>query len=131
MILQKVRLLIISWLNLFFIKFNLPRALFPHKTNIRPECFLDIISINSSVKIFHIDLWLFGLDFSTVKLVFSNNTPSNKNVIIKDDISDPLISDKQMGTFINYNVNFIKIFAIFMSAIILGVVIYITIIKLS
>jgi hypothetical protein len=63
--------------------------------------------------------------------LFSNNTPCNKNGIIKDDISDPLISDKQMGTFINYNVNCIKIFAIFMSAIILGVVIYITIIKLS
>ena len=64
--------------------------------------------------------------------LFSNtncNTNCNKNGIIKDDISDPLISDKQMGTFINYNVNFIKIFAIFMSAIILGVVIYIIIIK--
>ena len=60
-----------------------------------------------------------------------SNTNCNKNGIIKDDISDPLISDKQMGTFINYNVNFIKIFAIFMITIILGVVIYITIIKLS
>lgn len=60
-----------------------------------------------------------------------SNTNCNKNGIIKDDISDPLISDKQMGTFINYNVNFIKIFAIFMITIILGVVIYITIIKVS
>jgi hypothetical protein len=60
--------------------------------------------------------------------LFSNNTNFNKNGIIKDDISDPLISNKQMDTFINYN--FIKIFAIFMSTIILGVGIYI-IIKLS
>jgi hypothetical protein len=60
-----------------------------------------------------------------------SNTNCNKNGIIKDDISDPLISDKQINSFINYNVNFIKIFAIVMSAIILGVVIYITIIKLS
>ena len=60
-----------------------------------------------------------------------SNTNCNKNGIIKDDISDPLISDKQINSFINYNVNFIKIFAIVMSAIILGVVIYITIIKVS
>ena len=60
-----------------------------------------------------------------------NNTNFNKNGIIKDNISDPLITDKELESFINYNVNFIKISAILISTIILGFGIYIIIIKLS